>query len=80
VLAAAWPEHDFGTLEEVWWPDRTETTESTLARAASFRAEMERDPDWRHTLVVSHWAFLLTFSGTSLENGTWMRLGHLAAP
>jgi broad specificity phosphatase PhoE len=80
VLAAAWPEHDFGTLEEIWWPDHTETTESTLARAASFRAEMEQDADWRHTLVVSHWAFLLTLSGTSLENGTWTRLTHLEAP
>jgi broad specificity phosphatase PhoE len=80
ALAAAWPEHDFSAIDEVWWPDGTETPESTMARAAAFRAEMQATPDWRETLVVSHWAFLLTFSGESLANGAWTRLAHLNAP
>jgi broad specificity phosphatase PhoE len=80
ALIAAWPEHDFSAIDEVWWPETTETPESTMARAALFRADMQAAPDWRETLVVSHWAFLLTFSGESLMNGEWTRLAHLDAP
>ena len=71
VLAQAWPHHDFGHIDDCWWPNETETTESTMARAAQFRADMQQDALWRHTLVVSHWAFLLTLSGENLQNGTW---------
>jgi glucosyl-3-phosphoglycerate phosphatase len=79
-LAAAWPEHDFSHIEEVWWPADTESTESTMARAAVFRAEMQATEFWRQTLVVSHWAFLLTFSGRNLPNGDWVRIETLDAP
>jgi broad specificity phosphatase PhoE len=80
ALAEAWPDHDFSGLDEVWWPDGTETVESTVARAAMFRAEMQAADDWERTLVVSHWAFLLSFSGQSLANGEWTRLETLEAP
>lgn len=70
-LAAAWPEHDFSGIDEVWWPHGTEPAESVEARAQEFRAEMRDDPAWRTTLVVSHWAFLLTLTGESFENGEW---------
>jgi broad specificity phosphatase PhoE len=80
VLEAAWPEHDFDELEEGWWPGETETAHSTMARAATFRAAMQAAQDWRHTLLVSHWAFLLSFSGENLANGAWTRLEHLDPP
>lgn len=80
ALARAWPGHDFTHIDEVWWPAETETTESTVARAALFRAEMRATEGWRETLVVSHWAFLLTFSGLNLTNGSWARLQALEAP
>jgi broad specificity phosphatase PhoE len=73
VLAAAWPDHDFTHLDEVWWPEASETPESVVERARLFREEMHADGDWAHTLVVSHWAFLLTLTGHSLENGAWIR-------
>ncbi len=73
ALAQAWPEHDFGHIDEVWWPTGTETAESVDARAAAFRAEMLQLPQWATTLVVSHWAFLLALTGQSLENGEWVR-------
>ena len=73
ALAAAWPEHDFGQIDEVWWPTGTETAESVDARAAAFRAEMLQAPHRQGTLVVSHWAFLLALTGQSFENGEWMR-------
>ena len=43
------------------------------ARAALFRAEMAALPDWRDTLVVSHWGFILAMTGERLMNGEWLR-------
>jgi broad specificity phosphatase PhoE len=74
ALAQAWPAHDFRHLDEIWWPDGTEDEASVQSRAARFRADMEQDGGWAHTLVVSHWAFLLTFTGQSLQNGEWITL------
>ncbi|MBV9734405.1 MAG: histidine phosphatase family protein [Acidisphaera sp.] len=78
-LARCWPEHDFSTIEEVWWPATTEATEGVLARAALFRAEMAALPDWSNTLVVSHWGFILALTGTSVANGQWLRCDPTAA-
>jgi broad specificity phosphatase PhoE len=75
ALAAAWPDHDFAHLDEVWWPAATEDEQSVERRAALFRAEMQQGDAWDSTLVVSHWAFLLTLTGQSLENGAWIRFG-----
>ena len=59
-LERAWPEHDFSTIEEVWWPPIEEPADSVIGRAALFRAEMAALPDWADTLVVSHWGFILS--------------------
>ena len=78
LLAPAWPDHDFGEIEEVWWPGKTETAEAVLERAKAFRRLSAERPDWTHTLVVSHWAFILALSGQSLENGEWIRFDPTA--
>ena len=78
TLALAWPAHDFTALEEVWWPTATESEESVQARATAFRTEMATHPEWQSTLIVSHWAFLLTLTGQSLENGQWIRFDPTA--
>ncbi len=72
-LERAWPEHDFSTIDEVWWPPIQETADSVIDRAALFRAEMAALPDWSDTLVVSHWGFILSLTGTSVTNGQWLR-------
>ncbi len=72
-LAAAWPQHDFGHIEEMWWPALDEPEADVLARAALFRAEMAALPDWSDTLVVSHWGFLLAMTGESVMNGQTLR-------
>jgi broad specificity phosphatase PhoE len=72
-LAQAWPEHDFGHLDEIWWPADEEPAPSVAARAARFRAEMAAQPDWRGTLVISHWGFILSMTGISAANGDWLR-------
>jgi glucosyl-3-phosphoglycerate phosphatase len=72
-LERAWPEHDFATIGEVWWPPMEEPADSVVGRAALFRAEMAALPDWSDTLVVSHWGFILSMTGKSLTNGEWLR-------
>lgn len=79
-LAAAWPEVDFSHLEEVWWPAVEEPAQSVIDRANLFRAEMAALPHWSRTLVVSHWGFVLSFTGKSVENGEWLRVDPTEAP
>ena len=68
-LATAWPDHDFEAIEERWWPIAEEPTDGVLARAAAFRAAWADHPDAAHTLVVSHWGFLLCLTNRSVANG-----------
>ena len=72
-LQRRWPELDFSTLDEVWWPAIEEPAASVLGRAALFRAEMAALPDWSDTIVISHWGFILSMTGKRLMNGEWMR-------
>ena len=72
-LSARFPEVDFRTLEEVWWPSEEEPEEAVVDRAALFRAEMAALDGWQDTLVVSHWGFILAMTGQSVMNGQWVR-------
>lgn len=72
-LSADWPHHDFTAVEEEWWPSEEEPAESVAARARSFRGEMALREDWAHTVVVSHWGFILSMTGQSVMNGQWLR-------
>ena len=78
ALSRRWAQLDFNHLDEIWWPAGAEAEEAVLDRAARFRSEMAALPDWRTTLVVSHWGFLLALSGTSLENGTFRHVDPTA--
>lgn len=73
ALGEAWPHLDFSHIDEVWWPPVEEPDHQVEARAALFRAEMAALPDWRDTLVVSHWGFILAMTGERLMNGEWLR-------
>jgi broad specificity phosphatase PhoE len=79
-LALAWPGHDFSAIDDVWWPTQHEPEAHVVARAARFRDEMAARDDWRDTLVVSHWGFILAFTGTSVGNGEWLRTDPTAPP
>ena len=72
-LERAWPQHDFSTIDEVWWPPIEEPEEFILGRARLFRAEMAALPDWSDTLVVSHWGFILSLTGQSVMNAQTLR-------
>ena len=72
-MAQSWPEHDFSHLDEVWWPAVEEPDHQIEARAGRFRAEMAALEDWRHTVVVSHWGFILATTGERVMNGEWLR-------
>ncbi|WP_426955738.1 histidine phosphatase family protein [Muricoccus radiodurans] len=73
ALRAEWPDHDFDHVDTVWWPQEEEPTDAILARARQFRGEMRDRPDWPHTVVVSHWGFILSLTGRSVMNGQWIR-------
>jgi broad specificity phosphatase PhoE len=68
-LAARFPHHDFAHLPTQWWHEGIETPESTIARANAFRTLMAARDDSTTTLLVSHWAFILSLTGVSLGNG-----------
>lgn len=79
-LAAEFPHHDFAHLDEIWWPQIEEPALQVEGRANLFRAEMAALPDWADTLVVSHWGFILSMTGTSAANGTWLRCDPTTPP
>lgn len=72
-LAKAWPGHDFSAIDDVWWPTQHEPEAHVIDRAARFRAEMAARADWQDTLIISHWGFILAFTGVSVGNGEWIR-------
>jgi glucosyl-3-phosphoglycerate phosphatase len=77
-LAFAWPKLDFSHLDEIWWPTQEEPHAEAGGRAARFRDEMAALPDWRDTLVVSHWGFILALTGTRAQNGELLRFDPTA--
>ncbi len=89
LLERDWPGIDFSTVDGAWWHDGAtgadgrpaiETEDSVIDRAAQFRAAMAAAPDQEETLLVSHWGFLLAFSGRSLENGCWLPVDPATPP
>jgi broad specificity phosphatase PhoE len=78
-LELAWPQHDFSAIEEVWWPSITEPSAAVVDRAALFRAEMAALPDWADTLVITHWGFIMSMTGLSIQNGQWLRCDPTAS-
>jgi broad specificity phosphatase PhoE len=80
ALEQSWPDHDFSAIEDIWWPTEHERSASVIERAARFRADMIARPDWPHTLVVSHWGFIMALTGQSVQNGQWLRFDPTAPP
>jgi broad specificity phosphatase PhoE len=71
-LRATFPHVALDHLDEIWWPEIEEPADHVLARAARFRGEMAALDDWAHTVVVSHWGFILSMTGKSVGNGEWL--------
>jgi broad specificity phosphatase PhoE len=69
VLAARFPQHEFSHLPSHWWHEGIETSQETIARADAFRALMAAREDSATTLLISHWAFILALTGSSISNG-----------
>ena len=72
-LATRFPDHALNHLDDVWWPAETEPEAGVVSRAEKFRAAMAERDDWPHTVVVSHWGFILALTGLSVGNGEWLR-------
>jgi broad specificity phosphatase PhoE len=80
ALETDWPQHDFSLIDEVWWPTGHEPEGSVIARANLFRSEMAALPNWSRTLVVSHWGFIMSLTGLSVQNGQRLRFDPTAPP
>jgi broad specificity phosphatase PhoE len=81
LLTAQFPHHEFGHLPDRWWPEAVETAEQTIERAAAFRSMMRARDDQATTVLVSHWAFILALTGTSVTNGEVLHYDpHAEAP
>jgi glucosyl-3-phosphoglycerate phosphatase len=72
MVALEFPEVVLDHIEDVWWPSEDEPEAMVLDRARSFRTEISSREDWAHTVVVSHWGFILACTGKSLGNGEWL--------
>ena len=72
-LERQWPALDFAALDPIWWPAEEEPEAGVIDRAARFRTSLARRHDWRTTLVISHWGFILSLTGQSVANGQWLQ-------
>jgi len=77
-LAREWPEVDFSGLEEIWWNSGFESENEAQTRAQRFRTEMSAHEDHHGTLLISHWAFLRSFAGRPMANGSWIEIDPAA--
>ncbi|HQT88357.1 MAG TPA: histidine phosphatase family protein [Acidiphilium sp.] len=73
VLAERFPGHVMDHLPAQWWPEERESEAGVIERADAFRALMMAADDWRETVLISHWGFILALTGQSLMNGQWIR-------
>jgi len=80
LLAARFPHHDFAHLPRRWWHPGVEPSEETIERANAFRALLAAREDSATTLLISHWAFILAFSGTSAANGEILEYDPAQSP
>ena len=70
-LEKKWPQIDFENLVEVWWPSEAETENAVGKRGALFLREVSnRFHNTDKLVVVSHWGFIKSVTGLSLENGS----------
>jgi broad specificity phosphatase PhoE len=72
-LEAAWPQLNFGSLEEIWWHQGTEPGHVVARRARDFRLKACSLPEHEGVAIVSHWGFILELTGHALENGRILR-------
>ena len=79
-LAETWPHLDFEHLEEEWWGSLDETQEQMHARCARFREKAARIEEWRHVVVVSHWAFIKGLTGNDTLNAGIVPFDPFAPP
>ena len=66
-----WPQINFENLPEVWWPSEPETENAVAQRGALFlKGVTNRFLSTDKLVVVSHWGFIKSLTGLSVENGS----------
>jgi broad specificity phosphatase PhoE len=74
-LTQAWPQHDFGHLDEIWWQE-DETEASVADRCRRFHECVVDHRHWPRLAVVAHWGFIRALTGLELGNGEFVTHGH----
>ena len=70
-LEKKWPLIDFENLTEVWWPSEPESENAVARRGALFlKGTTNRFLNTDRLVVVSHWGFIKSLTGLSVENGS----------
>ncbi len=72
-LRQTFPEVALDHLDEVGGR-RSRSRRPGAGTRRAVRAEMAALDDWAHTLVVSHWGFILALTGHSVMNGDMLRI------
>ena len=75
TLARAWPAHDFGRLDEVWWQE-DESEAAVVGRGRRFHAQVVDHRDWPRIAVIAHWGFIRALTGLELGNGEFVTYRH----
>jgi len=68
ALAAAWPKLAFDHIAETWWPDHGESEGALDSRGRAFRRWLRAQPDWRGSIVVTHWGFIRALTDHRVGN------------
>lgn len=68
ALERRWPQHDFGTLEEIWWLPLEESEANLVQRSVTFREKMRSEENWAGALVITHWGFIRALTGHEVGN------------
>ena len=79
VLSKIWPNYDFSSLNEKWWPDHHEDDAMVVARARQFFQKAHPRADWDELVVVSHWGFIRGLCGLQVANGTVIKVDSSGA-
>ncbi|MBH67214.1 MAG: hypothetical protein CMM58_02560 [Rhodospirillaceae bacterium] len=79
ILSEEWPRINFSNLRPRWWPENKESFEDVVTRANSFFDEVNADPLFDSTLVVTHWGFIRAMTGLSVTNATTVKITHSGA-
>lgn len=75
-LERTWPDYDFSSLDENWWPQNEEPESGVAGRCDAFVQLWAADPRWQRIAAITHWGVIRALTGERVANGTLTRLNR----